>query len=33
MGLTWMLELTGQTAAPWRLASTNNPAEAIPGWL
>jgi hypothetical protein len=32
MGLTWTLELTGSTRTPWRLDSTSNPAEAIPGW-
>jgi hypothetical protein len=32
IGLTWILELSGSTQAPWRLASSNNPAEAIPGW-
>jgi hypothetical protein len=33
MGLKWILELTGPTESPWRLAGTNNPSEAIPGWL
>ncbi len=33
MSLTWVLELTGTTQTPWRLASSNNPAEAIPGWV
>jgi hypothetical protein len=32
MGLTWFLERTGSTGTPWLLASSNNPAEAIPGW-
>ena len=32
MGLTWILELTGSTKTPWRLANCSNPAEAIPGW-
>jgi hypothetical protein len=32
MGLTWVLELTGPTEAPWQLVRSNNPAEAIPGW-
>jgi hypothetical protein len=32
MALTWVLELTLSTRAPWRLATSNNPAEAIAGW-
>jgi hypothetical protein len=32
MALVWTLELTASTRAPWRLATTNTPAEAIPGW-
>jgi hypothetical protein len=32
MNLTWLLELTDATRAPWRLASSNDPAEAIAGW-
>jgi hypothetical protein len=32
MGLTWVLELTGPRGIPWRLAGSNSPAEAIPGW-
>jgi hypothetical protein len=32
MALTWVLELTDSARAPWRLAASNNPAEAIPGW-
>jgi hypothetical protein len=32
MALTWTLELTDSARAPWRLAASNNPAEAIPGW-
>jgi hypothetical protein len=32
MGLTWILELSGSSQTPWRLASSNNPAESIPGW-
>jgi len=32
MALTWTLELTDSARAPWRLATSNNPAEAIPGW-
>jgi hypothetical protein len=32
MALTWVLELTNSTRAPWRLATSNTPAEAIPGW-
>jgi hypothetical protein len=32
MRLTWVLELSGPIEAPWRLASSTNPAEEIPGW-
>jgi len=32
MSLTWVLELSGPIEAPWRLASSNNPGEEIPGW-
>jgi hypothetical protein len=32
MSLRWVLELTDSTKAPWRLATSNNPAESIPGW-
>ena len=32
MALTWILQLTDSARAPWRLAFSNNPAEAIPGW-
>lgn len=32
MTLTWLLELTEAEQAPWRLTSTNSPAESIPGW-
>jgi hypothetical protein len=32
MILTWMLELTDSARAPWRLITSNSPAEAIPGW-
>jgi hypothetical protein len=32
MALTWVLELTDSERAPWRLATSNSPAEAIPGW-
>jgi hypothetical protein len=32
IALTWILELTGPAEAPWLLASSNNPAEEIPGW-
>jgi hypothetical protein len=32
MALTWTLELTDSAKAPWLLATSNNPAEAIPGW-
>jgi hypothetical protein len=32
MALMWTLELTDSHRAPWRLAVSNNPAEAIPGW-
>ena len=32
MALTWTLELTGSARVPWRLATSNNPAEAVPGW-
>lgn len=30
MALSWILELTDSDKAPWRLATSNNPAEAIP---
>jgi hypothetical protein len=32
MALKWLLELTDSKSAPWRLATSNSPAEAIPGW-
>lgn len=32
MLLAWCLELTDSARTPWRLAASNNPAEAIPGW-
>ena len=32
MTLAWTLELTASARAPWRLAASNSPAEAIPGW-
>lgn len=32
MALTWTPELIDSARAPWRLAISNNPAEAIPGW-
>ena len=32
MALQWTLELTESPRVPWRLAASNNPAEAIPGW-
>jgi hypothetical protein len=32
MALTWVLELADSAKAPWRLATSNNPAEQIPGW-
>jgi hypothetical protein len=32
MNLTWILELTDSEQAPWHLAISNNPAEAIPGY-
>jgi hypothetical protein len=32
MALTWVLELTDSARAPWRLATSSNPAKAIPGW-
>ena len=32
MALTWILQLTDSTRAPWWLAISNNPAEEIPGW-
>jgi hypothetical protein len=32
MALRWVLELTDSKTIPWRLATSNNPAEAIPGW-
>jgi hypothetical protein len=30
--LKWTLELTATAEFPWRLVTSNNPAEAIPGW-
>jgi hypothetical protein len=30
--LIWTLELTDDTRTPWRLLSTTNPAQGIPGW-
>jgi hypothetical protein len=32
MALMWILELTDSAQAPWRLATANSPAAAIPGW-
>jgi predicted lipid-binding transport protein (Tim44 family) len=32
MAVTWVLELTNSARAPWRLATSSNPAKAIPGW-
>jgi hypothetical protein len=32
MELKWTLELTDSVESPWRLVTSNNPAEAIPGW-
>ena len=32
MVLNWVLELTDSSLVPWRLATSNNPAEAIAGW-
>lgn len=32
MTLTWVLELTDSARAPWRLVTSNVPAEAIPEW-
>lgn len=32
MKLAWTLELSDSAATPWRLAKSNNPALAIPGW-
>ena len=32
MALAWVLELTSSSQTPWRLISSNNPAEAISGW-
>lgn len=32
MTLTWLLELTESTKAPWRLVASTNPAEDVPGW-
>jgi hypothetical protein len=32
MVLQWCLELTDSARAPWRLITSNNPAESIPGW-
>jgi hypothetical protein len=32
IALTWILELTDSKRTPWRLATSNNPAEAIYGW-
>jgi hypothetical protein len=30
--LAWVLELTDSALHPWRLITSNSPAEAIPGW-
>jgi predicted lipid-binding transport protein (Tim44 family) len=30
--LIWTLELTDNSKAPWRLFSSTNPAQGIPGW-
>jgi hypothetical protein len=30
--LIWKLELTDNNRAPWRLVSSSNPAQGIPGW-
>jgi hypothetical protein len=32
MALQWNLELTDSTHEPWRLALSNCPAQAVPGW-
>jgi hypothetical protein len=32
LALTWTLELTDSAQDPWRLATSNNPAESIAGW-
>jgi hypothetical protein len=32
MALTWALELTDSAQDPWRLPTSSNPAESIPGW-
>jgi hypothetical protein len=32
MNLIWTFELTDSTESPWRLISSTNPAESIPGW-
>ncbi len=32
MALAWTLELTDGAPVPWRLATSNVPAEAVPGW-
>ena len=31
MVLTWLIELIGSDKAPWRLATSTNPAETVPG--
>lgn len=31
MTLSWVLELTSSSRSPWRLVTSNSPAEAIPG--
>lgn len=30
--LTWLLELSDSATTPWRLATSTNPADEIPGW-
>lgn len=30
--MTWTMELSGPAKAPWQLAASSNPAEAVPGW-
>jgi hypothetical protein len=32
IALKWILELTASAQTPWRLTTSNNPAQAIPAW-
>lgn len=32
IALKWILELTASAQTPWRLITSNNPAQAIPAW-